>query len=253
MINNTRQLFIFVSIYLFMMLAVIGAAAIIGESESVQPMRYLFAGEPVDIEQDVIRELIQYFNPRLTKEKQLKISELIMDKAKKCNFEPFFVAGVIATESSFRPGVVSPCQARGLMQITDSVSLMMDVENPFDVEQNITAGTKYLKMLKQQFVKEELILAAYSAGPTRVARLRRIPRIRETIHYVKRVIRLHEKLDSMFQAKLKKSFDGICISLMAWAGYAPAKTGSKLFARDSGMLINPLDCDGPRRLFIIKA
>jgi soluble lytic murein transglycosylase-like protein len=189
----------------------------------------------------------------LTKEKQLRISRSIIDKAEKFNFEPFFVAGVIATESAFRPSVVSHCKARGLMQITDNVSIMMDVENPYDIEQNIYAGTKYLKMLRQRFGKEELVLAAYNAGPTRVARLQRIPRIRETICYVKRVIRLTKKLDSMFQAKIKQSFKAASIGLIAWGGHSAQKTGGVLTASRSGIMENSLDCDGPRRLLVIQA
>lgn len=159
---------------------------------------------PEEIEKEIIMETIHHYNLRLPFNQKLKIVEAIYKESKLTGLEPFFITSVIAAESSFRPDVVSPCAARGLMQVTSVVSQMMHVSNPFDIEQNIFAGTRYLKMLYQQFKDEQMTLAAYNAGPTRVARLKRIPKIRETINYIKRVRKNKMVLKEKFIAQVAK-------------------------------------------------
>lgn len=156
---------------------------------------------PETIQADLLEQMITRFNPKLkVNEKEMIINSIIAE-SRKTDFDPLLIASIIAAESSFRPKAVSPCEARGLMQITDCVSQIMKISNPFDIRQNIYAGTRYLKDLNRQFKQFELILAAYNAGPTRVARLGRIPRIRETINYVKRVTDFYQKIrDQLFIA-----------------------------------------------------
>ncbi len=142
---------------------------------------------PETIQENIIDGMITRFNPKLSIcEKELIITTIIAE-SQATNFDPLLIASVIAAESSFRPKAVSPCEARGLMQITSCVSQIMKISNPFDIQQNIYAGTRYLQDLYHQFEQFELILAAYNAGPTRVAKLGRVPRITETINYIKRV------------------------------------------------------------------
>ena len=143
--------------------------------------------QPKAIQMKIIDQMITKFNPRLSpKDKELIITTIIIE-SQATNIDPLLIASVIAAESSFRPKAVSPCEARGLMQITSCVSRIMKISNPFDIQQNIYAGTRYLKDLFHQFEQFELIIAAYNAGPTRVARLGRVPRITETINYIEKV------------------------------------------------------------------
>lgn len=251
MIHNIRQLYILLSLCLVMVMVAIGVSIIIEDDEEERVSQFIISKTPGNLREQVIQDIIHYFNPRLTWEKQVKICQTILEKCEKFNLEPFFVAGIIAAESSFRPGVVSRCKARGLMQITDCVSKMMDVNDPYDIEQNIYAGTKYLTMLRERFKDEELILAAYNAGPTRVARLRRIPRIRETICYVKRITKLKEKLENMYLTKVKQSYQAVSLSFIAWGGQARQAITGELTAVRSGLSDNPLECNGPRRLFFV--
>lgn len=146
------------------------------------------------IQADLLEQMITRFNPKLKSNEKEMIINSIIAESQKADFDPLLIASIIAAESSFRPKVVSPCAARGLMQITDCVSEIMKISNPFDIRQNIYAGTRYLKDLSQQFKQFELILAAYNAGPTRVARLGRVPRITETINYIKRVTKFYQNI-----------------------------------------------------------
>ena len=68
----------------------------------------------------------------------------------------------------------------------------------FDPQQNIEAGTKYLKELLLRYNGDlALTLAAYNAGPDRVEQYRSVPPYRETRDYVHRVT---EKFRNTYRA-----------------------------------------------------
>lgn len=186
MFISTKQLLI----TLFMLItALFGCSTILASQTEITPMvgNSLTCYQPETLQKNILDQMITKFNPRLSiYEKELIINSIITE-SQSTSFDPLLIASVIAAESSFRPRAVSPCEARGLMQITSCVSRIMKISNPFDIQQNIYAGTRYLQDLYHQFEQFELILAAYNAGPTRVAKLGRVPRITETLNYIKRV------------------------------------------------------------------
>ena len=101
---------------------------------------------------------------------------------------PELVASVIAVESNFNPSAISLKSARGLMQLMPETAARFGVTNVFDPQQNIDAGTRYLKELLQRYNGDlTLTLAAYNAGPDRVEQFRAVPPYRETRDYVRRV------------------------------------------------------------------
>ncbi|MGL4208090.1 MAG: lytic transglycosylase domain-containing protein, partial [Candidatus Adiutrix sp.] len=64
---------------------------------------------------------------------------------------------------------------------------------PFDPRDNIMGGSRYLRMMLNRFGGDlTLALAAYNAGPERVARRWQVPNIKETQNYVKIVMRNYE-------------------------------------------------------------
>ena len=66
----------------------------------------------------------------------------------------------------------------------------LEVLDPFDPAQNINGGAKYLRSLLDNFDQNvELTLAAYNAGPGRVAPHNVIPNIPETKNYVAKVLK----------------------------------------------------------------
>lgn len=106
------------------------------------------------------------------------------------------VKAVMMAESNGNPQAVSHKGAQGLMQIMPDTAVLLDLRNPFDPAENIQAGARYLKSLYQLFRGDmELVLAAYNAGPQRVIDSNwAIPRINETINYVKRVKSYYSRL-----------------------------------------------------------
>ncbi len=104
--------------------------------------------------------------------------------------DPLLIKAIIKTESNFNQFAVSSHGAQGLMQLMPETAKDLQVTDPFDAYQNISAGTRYFRNLLDIFSGNiKLSLAAYNAGPGRVARLGAIPHIPETIDYVRTVLR----------------------------------------------------------------
>jgi hypothetical protein len=76
-------------------------------------------------------------------------------------------------ESRFRPQVISPKGARGLMQLMPATAARWGVRNPYEPAQAITGAARYIQYLEQRFAgRVDLTLAAYNAGETAVAAYR---------------------------------------------------------------------------------
>jgi soluble lytic murein transglycosylase len=115
-------------------------------------------------------------------------SEYVHKAASKYMIEPELIHAVIKTESNGNSLAVSRKGAIGLMQLMPSTASDMNVTNPFDPEENIEGGTRYLRFLLEKFNGDlTLALAAYNAGPATVEKYGCVPPISETREYVKRV------------------------------------------------------------------
>ena len=136
--------------------------------------------------------------------------DLVESYANKRNLSLSVVYSLIHQESTYRPWVVSPAHAVGLMQIIPKTGLEiandLKVENYsdellYDPETNVRFGTHYMaKVFKRFNNKLPCALASYNAGPDVVGKWMRnkgdlpdeifieeIP-YRETNNYVKKII-----------------------------------------------------------------
>jgi soluble lytic murein transglycosylase-like protein len=119
--------------------------------------------------------------------------ELVEAAAAHYKVDADLIASVIAAESNFDPKAVSRKKARGLMQLMPETAARLGVRNIEDPQENIDAGTRYLRELLQKYNNNlVLALAAYNAGPERIERYGRVPPFAETISYVRRVKRSYE-------------------------------------------------------------
>jgi soluble lytic murein transglycosylase-like protein len=138
------------------------------------------------------------FAPVKVKLLDVPFADFIADSARVHGVAPELVASVIAVESNFNPNAVSWRSARGLMQLMPETAARFGVTRIFDPQQNIEAGTRYLKELLLRYRGDlNLTLAAYNAGPERVEQYRSVPPYRETRDYVRRVT---EKFRTTYRA-----------------------------------------------------
>lgn len=153
-------------------------------------------GQPLTLE--IFRE--DYFR------RHVPFGAIIYREARRNGVAPELVAAMVHTESDFRPGLVSHKSAQGLMQIVPGTARLLGINNPFDPEQNIAAGTKYFRSLLDRFDNETMALAAYNAGPTNVARFGGVPPFRETRNYIvkvnRRTHRYRQRVHSNYVATL---------------------------------------------------
>ena len=117
------------------------------------------------------------------------IEALIRKYSQIYGVDPSLVRAVMRHESGFNTGAVSPKGAQGLMQLMPGTAALMGVKNPFDPEQNIAGGVNYLRHCLDRFQHNvPLAVAAYNAGPERVAQCGAVPPIDETQHFVTNVM-----------------------------------------------------------------
>ncbi|HVA94458.1 MAG TPA: lytic transglycosylase domain-containing protein [Candidatus Dormibacteraeota bacterium] len=155
-----------------------------------QQMRLTMMGGTLEIPaNEVVRiDPEDTFLPVKVKLLDVPYASLIAIAARAHGVSPELIASVIAVESNFNPNAVSWKSARGLMQLMPETASRFGVTNVFDPAQNIDAGTRYLKELLSLYKGNlKLTLAAYNAGPERVAQYHSVPPYRETRNYVRLV------------------------------------------------------------------
>jgi len=123
-----------------------------------------------------------------------KIEKSIQKAASKYNLSPGLIKGVIRAESNFQADAVSPAGAQGLMQLMPATAEELGVTKPFDIDQNIDGGSRYLRKMLDSFGGDvKLALAAYNAGPGTVRKYAGNVPYQETLQYVNRVLRFSEQ------------------------------------------------------------
>lgn len=124
---------------------------------------------------------------RLFKDPQL--AKLIQKYAQQHGVDPKLVQAMIRQESNFNPLAVSPKGAMGLMQLMPETAAFLGVEDPFDLDQNLKGGIRFLKLCLQRFNQNlPLALAAYNAGPGRIVEHQGMPPFKETHTFVKNIV-----------------------------------------------------------------
>ena len=107
----------------------------------------------------------------------------------KYNLSPDLLKAVAKVESTFRPHLISKSGAMGIMQIMPGTARYLGVTDPFDPEQSIMGGARYLRENLDRFDGDiKLALAAYNAGWPAVKKHGGIPPFRETQAYVPKVL-----------------------------------------------------------------
>jgi hypothetical protein len=100
--------------------------------------------------------------------------------------DPLLLAALVSNESNFHANSVSGSGAKGLTQLMPKTASGMGVSNPFDPQQNLDGGAKYLALQLKRFGRVDKALAAYSKGPGTVWRAGGVPTSAKA--YVSRVL-----------------------------------------------------------------
>jgi membrane-bound lytic murein transglycosylase B len=112
---------------------------------------------------------------------------LAYQTAQKYGLDPDMFVRQIQAESAFNPAAVSSAGAIGLGQLMPATAKELGVD-PTDPVQNLEGAARYMKQQLERFGDPALALAAYNAGPSRVAKAGGIPNITETQNYVAKIL-----------------------------------------------------------------
>jgi hypothetical protein len=110
--------------------------------------------------------------------------------AQRWNVSATLLAAQLQRESGFNPFAVSSAGARGIAQFMPGTAAAYGLVDPTDPATAIDAQAHLMRDLLRQFGSVALALAAYNAGPARVAACGCIPPIPETVAYVAAILGL---------------------------------------------------------------
>ncbi|MEJ5357548.1 MAG: lytic transglycosylase domain-containing protein [Desulfobacterales bacterium] len=120
-----------------------------------------------------------------------RIERAIQAAAARHGIAPDLLRAVVRAESNFDPRAVSVKGAMGLMQLMPETARELGVSRPFDIQQNVEGGARYLRQMLDRFGGDlRRALAAYNAGPAAVERCEGEVPFAETRDYVRRVLRV---------------------------------------------------------------
>jgi hypothetical protein len=119
-----------------------------------------------------------------------RYAPLIARAAQRWNVGAALLAAQLYAESGFNPYSVSGVGARGIAQFMPGTAAAYGLRDPFDPAASIDAQAHLMRDLLRRFGAVPLALAAYNAGPARVAGCMCVPAIPETTAYVSRIIGL---------------------------------------------------------------
>jgi soluble lytic murein transglycosylase-like protein len=126
-----------------------------------------------------------------------ELAEAIDRHALELDLEPRLVQALVQVESGYNRKARSNKGAIGLMQLMPGTASDLAVADPWDADQNLRGGTRYLRQMLDRFGGLELALAAYNAGPEAVVKYGGVPPYAETRAYVQRILHLFDGSDAV--------------------------------------------------------
>ena len=139
---------------------------------------------------------------------------------------------LIIQESRYDMAASSPVGAFGLAQLMPGTARDLGA-NRYALASNLDGGARYLQAQLKRFANVPLALAAYNAGPARVAARLAIPNIGETKHYVAAIMYSWKRLSQRpLPASPPTRFDNAARERLAYGfnqvGLANAQQPSRL-------------------------
>ncbi|QLI80572.1 lytic transglycosylase domain-containing protein [Chitinibacter fontanus] len=126
------------------------------------------------------------------KGEQQRTARIITQIARWHGVDPNFALSIAVVESRLQTFAVSPKSAMGVMQLIPDTAARFNVQDAFNVSQNVKGGVRYLRLLLDRYQgRIDLVSAAYNAGEGAVDKYRGIPPYRETQQYVSKIQKLY--------------------------------------------------------------
>jgi soluble lytic murein transglycosylase-like protein len=166
-----------------------------------------------------------------------ELEKLVNSVSLEHGVDPRLVDALVRVESDYDPAAVSHRGAMGLMQLMPETAKRLDVDNPFDPEDNVRGGVREFSRLMDRYSGNlQLVLAAYNAGEGAVAKYRGVPPYDETRNYVSKILSLYTgrpyRLAGTYRAKpvrLMRDPDGrSVITNVGGASSSPAAGAAEL-------------------------
>jgi soluble lytic murein transglycosylase-like protein len=101
--------------------------------------------------------------------------------------DPDLFLRLVQQESGFNQDARSSAGAIGFAQLMPGTAADLGVD-PYDDEENLRGGARYLRQQLDEFGDTNLALAAYNAGPGNVRKYGGIPPFEETQNYVAKIM-----------------------------------------------------------------
>lgn len=114
------------------------------------------------------------------------VFESLARNSKELGLDVRHVIATAVAESFGNQNEISPAGAIGVMQLMPSTAASLGVD-PWDMEQNVSGGVKYLANQYKAFGNWDLAHAAYNAGPGAVKKYGGVPPYSETQQYVSKI------------------------------------------------------------------
>ncbi|MCL2126059.1 MAG: lytic transglycosylase domain-containing protein [Oscillospiraceae bacterium] len=152
-------------------------------TESIQQYEYPTVQQPDDSVETEFSEVMQKTS---NIGGAVDLDAIFEAAGQRYNLSPNLLKAVARIESNFRPDVTSPAGAMGIMQIMPGTAKYLGVTDPYDPEQSIMGGAKYLREMLDRFGDVRSALAAYNSGPNNVTKYNGVPPFCE--NYVNKVM-----------------------------------------------------------------
>jgi soluble lytic murein transglycosylase-like protein len=166
-----------------------GIYAIESRIREIESKINVFAGEEKSYGNTAFSEVLKSSISNNEKISSTEVDGIIDRVSQKIGIDKELVKLVAKTESGKDQRAVSNRGAIGVMQLMPDTAKGLGV-NPYNTEENIEGGAKYLKEMLSQFNGDvSKALAAYNAGPGAVKKYGGIPPYKETQNYVNKIMK----------------------------------------------------------------